>query len=332
MAPPEAGPRERAAPKTGLPGSTADVMEPCRIVSPPASLLEQPLPKASCEATYKSVVTIELYSGILPGARAVGILGLHIAAKYFCRVDDDSTLVALHQHPDALDLGPVEALSSNRINALALDHPKELFIVLASPSGGDNVAQLKIVLADFVVAAGDRLVYAVNTVPPKTSEDDLMSKSETRKSEGWAPLSTTRTDLCESHFSPLKRSRSWWTFPRSPATCPHTRCVQGKYVAAPNFKRLTLAECLIEGWWPEAMEPRRKESSFAFMGLTQKLRKKIPAPCKWAADPKDVKAFQLWKEDAFAQDSKFYSAANRVVAKKTGVIRRLTVTEEETLM
>jgi hypothetical protein len=68
------------------------------------------------------------------------------------------------------------------------------------------------------------------------------------------------------------------------------------------------------------------------MGLAQKLRKKVPAPCKWAADPSDAKTFKLWREDAFAQDSRYYSAANRVVAKKTGVVRRLTIAEEETLM
>ena len=140
MTPTEAGPCEQVAPRTGGPSGEDVVQEPRRDDTSPDTVGSQPLPKASGEARHNAVVVIELYSGILPGARAVGRLGLQIAAKYFCVVDDDSTLVAMHQHPGALDLGPMGALSSKKINALALDHPNELFIVLASPAGVDNVA------------------------------------------------------------------------------------------------------------------------------------------------------------------------------------------------
>ena len=160
---------------TGGPSGEDVVQEPRRNDTSPDTVGSQPLPKASGEARHNAVVVIELYSGILPGARAVGRLGLQITAKYFCKVDDDSTLVAMHQHPDASNLGSIEALSKEKIIALTIAHPKELFIVLACPASNDNVSQLKNVLADFVAAVGDRLVYAVNMIPPRSQEEDLMS-------------------------------------------------------------------------------------------------------------------------------------------------------------
>ena len=43
-------------------------------------------------------------------------------------------------------------------------------------------------------------------------------------------------------------------------------------------------------------------------------------------------SIQAWSLDKYAQDSRFYSAKNRVKGDKTGECRRLTVIEEERLM
>ena len=170
--------------------------------------------------------------------------------------------------------------------------------------------------------AKGRLVYLIESMPAATAQHVKLTKM----------LGNEPTELCESMVSPLKRKRLWWTYPRKPQECAHTKNNKGRYVAQVTGPRLSLRSCLNEGWWPEELHQWRKESEFSYMGLATKLPKKSPGVCKWSADTTDKLAYELWGLDKYAQDSRFYSARNRVKGDKTGERRRLTVAEEERLM
>ena len=74
---------------------------------------------------------VELYGGILAGARAVELLSMQITGTLYSESDKDSVTVATHRWPNSINLGATESINGQTIIAALEAHPNDLIIVIA---------------------------------------------------------------------------------------------------------------------------------------------------------------------------------------------------------
>ena len=101
-----------------------------------------------------------------------------------------------------------------------------------------------------------------------------------------------------------------------------------RVVKPPATKKIPLQDCLLPGWWPAALQGRKKDS-FAFCCFTRHSKAPGPRPAAAGLEKCSEEAKRRWAEDDWAQAPYQYEESNFVRPASGQQLRRLTAAEEE---
>ena len=98
--------------------------------------------QATLEHQKTPLVTIELFSGLSPGTTSAAYCGAHVDKVYVSVVDTEALHIA-KTHYDIVDLGRIEHLSPQCVDAIIAGHPKDTFFYLTLSPPCVDVTRLK---------------------------------------------------------------------------------------------------------------------------------------------------------------------------------------------
>ena len=280
---------------------------------------------------------------------ALAASGREPVATYFSDILPESKAVA-YSHWDAVDLGPVEHIKQDAMEALVDDHPESDWI-LAAGVPCINVTHLK---ANRQGAFGEgsilrdefRRIYEFMAplIFAEDEEADVLGIMECTAMDlsdrpPYDAVFNSQPYLIDNrHFAANSRPRLWW-FSREPhwpggtILRPWAQDMSVTEVV-PRCERLPLDQCLEPGWWPWSLTWLQQpvpEEEFVFCCFTRHIPRTRPMDSPRGLSRCDDDARLRWELDEWCQSPYQYLLQNYVVSDQ-GDHRRLLVEETEKFM